>query len=452
MANKIVYGDNDLYTWCINNKDIGEKLLNEYSDTVDLKTVGKGSSIKLKWKCQECGNEWYADPQHRTIGRGCPACRGNNGTLNNSRLLVNTNPELVDEWNFEANQGINIDKIAKSSNQKVSWKCKDCGHEWIASINSRTRTNSGCPKCSEGNNISIREYAIYLIISKYYKKVISQYKINNMTFDIYIDDINTVIEYQGRYFHKNVFNTYNVEERDRIKREYLKNNNIKLLTINETYGGEKISRNNDDIYFNADNKDLRYICETIINELNILLNKKMIVDDDIETQVLSMIKVKNVSESLGELYTELSKEWHTTKNGSLTPFKLKPKSNKRVWWKCSKCEYEWQTSPAHRTADNTGCPKCLALSGSGAGAHLVITGVNDLKTLRPDIADEWYTDRNNELGVEVDNVRDKSNKEVWWKCSACGYAYKDKIVYRTTRNHNCPICNGNGIDDLGSDF
>ena len=32
-------------------------------------------------------------------------------------------------------------------------------------------------------------------------------------------------------------------------------------------------------------------------------------------------------------------------------------SNYRAWWRCSKCNYEWQTSVAHR-ASGSGCPAC----------------------------------------------------------------------------------------------
>lgn len=443
MAIKIVFGDNDLYTWCIKNGDLGQTLLKEYNDTLDLKTIGKGSSIKLKWRCSKCNHTWLADPQHRTTGRGCPDCRGNN-KVGKDRLMINTNPELIDDWDFEANQGIEIDKISKSSNKRVWWKCNKCGYKWSAYVKNRTLNNSGCPECCKGNNISVREYAIYLILREHFDNVVSQYKINDMIFDIFIEDINTIIEYQGRYYHNNKFNEYDIESRDKDKKKYINEQGIRLITINETYGGDTALVDND-IYFDANNKNLKYICDTVINELNTILNTNISVSDDIETKVMSSMKLKDLNESLGSLYPELIDDWNIEKNGVLTPFKIKPKSNKKVWWKCSKCEHEWQTSPAHRVVDKTGCPKCVALSGSGSGTHMVITGVNDLKTLRPDIAKDWHTEKNNKIGIYVDNIREKSNKEAWWKCSACGHEYIDKIIYRTTRNHNCPLCNNVGI-------
>lgn len=56
---------------------------------------------------------------------------------------------------------------------------------------------------------------------------------------------------------------------------------------------------------------------------------------------------------------KLAKEWHPTKNSDLTPDKITPGSNKKVWWQCSICYHEWETSPNFRFGKHkTGCPKC----------------------------------------------------------------------------------------------
>ena len=45
--------------------------------------------------------------------------------------------------------------------------------------------------------------------------------------------------------------------------------------------------------------------------------------------------------NLAALYPDIAKEWHPTKNGDLTVDNVTPKSNKKVWWICSKGhEYE----------------------------------------------------------------------------------------------------------------
>ncbi|PEQ44872.1 zinc-ribbon domain-containing protein [Bacillus cereus] len=54
---------------------------------------------------------------------------------------------------------------------------------------------------------------------------------------------------------------------------------------------------------------------------------------------------------------ELAKQWHETKNGTLTPYDVTRSSSKRVWWKCNE-GHEWETSVNNR-AYGSGCLYCL---------------------------------------------------------------------------------------------
>ena len=47
----------------------------------------------------------------------------------------------------------------------------------------------------------------------------------------------------------------------------------------------------------------------------------------------------------------LAREWHPSKNGSLTPKAVLPNSGQKVWWKCSN-GHEWQAQIQSR---NKGC-------------------------------------------------------------------------------------------------
>jgi len=57
-------------------------------------------------------------------------------------------------------------------------------------------------------------------------------------------------------------------------------------------------------------------------------------------------------------YPELAKEWHPIKNGDLKPEKMTCKNKTIVWWKCSICGNEWQSSIALRTQGFGRCKKC----------------------------------------------------------------------------------------------
>ena len=65
-----------------------------------------------------------------------------------------TNPELLDEWDYEKNKGLKPSMFTKGSHERVNWICKKCGHEWPADIRARAipkknrEKGTGCPKCA----------------------------------------------------------------------------------------------------------------------------------------------------------------------------------------------------------------------------------------------------------------------------------------------------------------
>ena len=69
-------------------------------------------------------------------------------TFNKNKSLGIISPNLLKEWNYEKNGKTTPEMVTNGSQRKFWWKC-DKGHEWLASVSSRTRTNSsGCPYCS----------------------------------------------------------------------------------------------------------------------------------------------------------------------------------------------------------------------------------------------------------------------------------------------------------------
>lgn len=50
-------------------------------------------------------------------------------------------------------------------------------------------------------------------------------------------------------------------------------------------------------------------------------------------------------------------EWNYNKN-SIDPSEISKSSNKKVWWKCKDCGYEWQSSPNCRSKGHR-CPRCV---------------------------------------------------------------------------------------------
>lgn len=130
---------------------------------------------------------------------------------------------------------------------------------------------------------------------------------------------------------------------------------------------------------------------------------------------------------LRTLNPKLASEWDYSRNGSLRPEDVMPNSGKKVWWLCTE-GHSWKAAVYSRK--NNGCPVC-----SGRQA---VSGVNDLKTVMPEIASEWDYEKNGDLRPEI--VKAQSNRSVWWRCED-GHNWKAKICERYNGN-GCPKCAG----------
>ena len=128
-------------------------------------------------------------------------------------------------------------------------------------------------------------------------------------------------------------------------------------------------------------------------------------------------------------YPSIASEWHPDKNGTLKPSDVKPKSNKRIWWKC-KLGHEWESKINNRTVNLTGCPYC--------SGNLPIKGETDLVTTYPKIAEQWNKLKNGNLTPY--EVTAKSNRYIWWSCSG-GHEWQSKVYHRTD-GRGCPYCAG----------
>lgn len=146
-----------------------------------------------------------------------------------------------------------------------------------------------------------------------------------------------------------------------------------------------------------------------------------------------------MNNSISTVHPELVCEWSNS-NLPLTPDKVPYGSNKLYWWK-GKCGHEWQTSPKARS-NGEKCPIC-------SGAR-VVEGVNDLNTIRPDLAKEWS--KKNVL--KPTEVTVGSHKKVLWH-GKCGHEW-EAVVKNRVQGSGCPYCSHNivlaGFNDLASRF
>ena len=158
--------------------------------------VTYGTSRKVWW-LGECGHEWDASVKNRTInGQGCPVCAGVR-VEQGYNDVASVAPHLIPEWHPIKNGGLSIEDFTKGTDT-VAWWLGECGHEWKARINDRVRGGS-CHRCNSSSRgeDKLRE-ALEEIVGH---ELPARNKVNGVEVDIFIEDFNLAVEFNGLYWH-----------------------------------------------------------------------------------------------------------------------------------------------------------------------------------------------------------------------------------------------------------
>lgn len=129
--------------------------------------------------------------------------------------------------------------------------------------------------------------------------------------------------------------------------------------------------------------------------------------------------------SLADRNPILASQWNYELNGEKKPSDFTVSSGERVWWHCDICGGNWKAQIASRNS-GVGCPYC--------SGNKTLPGFNDLKTKKPDIAKDWDYTKNQ---ITPENVSPNSSAMIYWKCSFCGYEWKQRVY---NNKFGCPKC------------
>lgn len=136
---------------------------------------------------------------------------------------------------------------------------------------------------------------------------------------------------------------------------------------------------------------------------------------------------------------EIAKEFNEQKNG-ISADNIAVSSNKKMWWKCSICGFEWQSKVNNRTSSlKTGCPDCAKKQGklwkTRRASELLKNG--SLFDNYLELCKEWDYKKNE---VRPTELTSGSAKKVWWVCPK-GHSYQAVINKRTSsKPTGCPYC------------
>lgn len=423
----LITGVNDLAT---THPALSKEWDHNKNESVTPGDVSHGSVKKAWWRCEK-GHSWQAAIYSRTGGTGCPYC-ANIKVLPGFNDLPTLNPELVKEWDYEKNAGIRPEMVAPNSSKKLWWKCGK-GHSWQAVTASRN-TGRGCPYCTNrtllpGFNDLATVYPLLAaewhtekngraapgqILAGGHKK---RWWLCSLGHEWQATVSNRIFGSGCPYCAgRTVFPGFNdlATTRPDILEEWDYGANADISPTEVSRGSRQ---------------SVWWRCKNGHSFKSLIVNRTNRGTGCPYCQGRKPLAGVN---DFAAMFPELLKEWDYEKNTSFDPSKTTYQARKAVWWKCSK-NHSWKAEIYERVHGG-GCPFCNRKKDK----HRVVSGVNDLMTVNPNLAAEWDEIRNGELTAA--DVLPCSNRTVWWKCSN-GHHWRTSPNARH-RGTKCPYCGG----------
>lgn len=176
---------------------------------------------------------WKLQPNNALRGDGCEICHKERIGISNAR----THEQYVKELE-NINPDIEIIGQYINARTPVLHRCRIDGFVWLA-MPCNILFGCGCSQCKESSGErQIRQWLNKNGIQYKYQKSFKNCRdILPLPFDFYLNDYQIAIEYQGEQHYRPIecfggeMKFKLQQKHDNIKREYCKNNNIKLLEI-----------------------------------------------------------------------------------------------------------------------------------------------------------------------------------------------------------------------------
>lgn len=314
-----------------------------------------GSEKRVWWRCErDPSHEWETTIVNRGRGgHGCPFCAGQRSTPATS--LARTNRRLAAEWHPTKNAELRPSDVLPGSNKAVWWRCStDARHEWRATVVNRSLHGTSCPFCAgkrAAAETSLR--ALHPRLAREWHREqngalrpddVLPGSVREVVWQcprepdhVWTARIAARVRGVGCPFCKSL-----AYVNPRLASQWHPTRNRPLSPATVTTGSGRR------VWWRCE-KDPRHIWKAPISSRHAAGSGCLIC----------MRKLASPETCLARVHRELAREWHPTKNGSLTAKDVLPGSDKRVWWRCRLNPYHvWEATVYSRARRGSGCPDC----------------------------------------------------------------------------------------------
>lgn len=390
------------------------------NQNLDPRVLTEGSNFKAWWVCKK-GHTWSARISSRGLrGTGCPRCAniGLGGNISVSFLK----PQLVKNWDYQANGGATPENTSALTTKKIHWKCFECGLKYAASPGAKCE----CPACAPE---SLRLQSLEVLFPQIAKEFDESKNTPLTASKIHAGSKQKVwwICSNGHSFQATVSQRTRSGTgcnvclgRAPALGESLADKHPELLSEWHT---EKNTKQDPKNINPRSNKKAWWRCRDG-HEWERRINARCAPSDGGCPYCSG--RLAGVGTSLFETHPELEREWDFGVNTALNPNTLTQNSSLKAAWVCE-IGHKWDARVYTRAKLKTKCPFCTGKKASQA---------SNLAVLFPDIANDWNYSKNGSAAPE--NYRPRSSSKVWWLCSR-GHEYQSTIAARTGGS-GCPYC------------
>ena len=501
-------GYNDIFTLHPLWKDCWDYSLNK----VDPYSLGDKSHTIVNWICSNCGKKFSRILSTTKDVILCNECtkenmvtKRNKNLLSKKGSLLNNALEIAKEWNYEKNKNLNPNNVTMHSPKKVWWKCSK-GHEWEATINSRTNKKNGCPYCSgryaivgendlaktrpellkewnyeKNNELNIFPNSILPNSSKkvwwkcpkgheWEATVCNRNKGRGCP--VCSSEISTSYPEQAIHFYLNKLfdtkNRYLIEgkEVDIYIEKYgvgIEYDGILFHSSEESQKKEhkkdlflkdkgifliRVKESNKN-YYDSYKKVIYYKPMSSYKNLDAVINMIIkILNKEFNLKLKLDVNLKRDNNEILSYYKTIKK------NNSLSV------CNKEILkeWNYEKNKgldpdyfdagsgYKvwWKCSKDHEWEATIHSRTYQKNGCPYCSNRLVLQGYNDFETKHQKLLKEWNYEKNNALGIFPNHVLPGSSKKVWWKCPK-GHEYYSEIRSRAVYGYGCKFCAGHAM-------
>ncbi|MBR7152242.1 MAG: zinc-ribbon domain-containing protein [Candidatus Methanomethylophilaceae archaeon] len=427
---KVLQGFNDLFS---QNPSLASEWNQIKNGSLTPEEVTSNSNKIVWWKCNLCGYEWKAAINYRNEGPGCPYCaRYTMISFEEKAISYYLSYIFEIEENYHSKElgKFEIDCYIPSLKMGIEYD----GEKWHRDVARDIRKNelckrigielirireSGCPPMNQGVVIPITrkdrgslDNAIKELLAIISDKTNKQLSID---VDTIRDGVNIS---EKKYVSKREKSLLSLEPKLATEWHPTKNGFLLPSNIPLHYNGKV------------------WWLGKCGHEWQATVNSRSAGNG---CPICNAKQIKIGFNDLATTHPEIAKQWHPTKNGSLTPLDVSYGTDKKVYWICEK-GHEWSALIYSRV--KSGCPVC--------NRKKLLIGFNDLETEYPEIAEEWHSGNS----ILPSQVISKTEKKYWW-LGKCGHEWQASPGERI-RGRGCPYCVSKrvlkGFNDFGTSY